>query len=643
MGPFHRLRNRRHSTEKTSRTAESFSNSVKQLKNDAAHIIDAPGSTHDYYASSTVTSTSKRRSRSIDRRDEHRSIGRNYWESSRSEKREGHEPRWFERIGGSVISVGRRPKSVDGSKRRSSSRSRGIIQQDHRTRSGRSRSRSNGRSTSGTRTVHSSSRSRHPHDEERGRDHAPYQGSVAGSTRSKSLDPAMKAPSLKRAQSTRVPSSLPNDGEITHVLRKTPVPAVAIGKPPTPPTSSKTHRKQPTPHPAAGQPNTHSTVNRNQGKPQLPTVEAGKSSAFQRWPRIPPFRNKKSDNEKSQFSLDPDQRQHLLTMILGNNGSIFDEGSTLNAPNGEVMRTDPRDRIDVDYTPTKDCGDHVVEAALMFEAISASPFICIQTICCVQDDYLEEERNKLNAGTRGEQRKKQSATLKNGLPEVIKVEGTTITPKAVDLLRDEPSVSVFTTGTLGSREGFWLPFGLGYCGDSVVDVRDERSTPDLSHGVVRREESPDSLVEIEECEIIPPVVDKHIDQPPLLTPIGIGSTSPLRPSKISKSDQSTSQPLLHHDFDEPMEPAYRLEESNGGATPVTSNSSVSNHSTEEANCVYDVSDHEVVSQPSRSLDAVQHCDEPRKKLEEWEEMEAKLKAIFKEKDRGTDASTIISM
>ncbi len=637
MRPFQLLRNRRHESDKGHTVASSIV-SPQKWKNQ--NIYDDSRGFRKGFAPS-VAST-QHRSRSVDRRIDHHA--NSVRESSRSEKRQGYESRWLDRLGGSVVSVGKRPKSVDASSRRSASRSR-VKSQRRRSRSrsrGRSRSRSRGRSSKGNTdsSVHSSSR-RSRHDEQR---RTPPHDQVLSirSKRSKSLEPVLKRPSEKwtLSQSSITPTSLPNEPETQADFRRIPPLKSAIMKPPTPPTSSKANRKRQPVFPVI-QPINPLPKTKIQGKPQPSPLVPGKTtSAFQRWPRLPNFRPKKLGDEKDEFSLDQSQRQRLLTMILGNNGSIFDEGSTLNAPNGEVMRTDPRDRINADNTPTKNCGEHVVEAALMFEAISASPFICIQTICCVQDDYMEAERNNLNTTGRGGQGKKLSTLTRNGLPVVIKVEGSKIAPKTVDVPKDEPSVSVFTNLTFGSKEGFWLPFGLGYCGDSVVHERDDRSTPELSRHPMPRDETPDTLENIgEKVNENISHVDTTVEQ--------LLRTSP-DSANVEKADESILEPPSSKVSEEPTEsPVNQLDDPSRDETPITSNSSVSNNSTSEDAydaCRQEMEHKEALTWSNSPIaDEISNDEDPRKKLEEWEEMEAKLKWIFKLKEGDIDDCTIRSM
>ena len=658
MKPLRRLRkfSGAHSERATSIVSSSTS---KRARN----TYDEPGGASASYIrpeyhhlSPSVAST---RSRSVERRND---TARNRRRSrSKSEKRQGGGERWFERLGGSVVVTSRKSKRskshdetrIGGSTRsyvnyRERSRSRG-------ERQNRSRERSSSRTRRSPKSVllpnHEISRGRSVQSINSGKELA---GSSVGSkARSRSIGPISKS-----SNSTPSPLKKSNGKRNSPSSKDT----IALGIPAAlekrsqqqPQVSMNSNNNATTPwkrsHTNAPTLQTKNPPHcRTETPPRLPSKASGTAASAllpaqklaqsdtmntARWPRLS-FRRKKIEEAATEFQLDPEQRQRLLTMILGNNGSMFEERSIFDAPNGHAMRDSQRISAK-DEGPPKSCGERVVDAALLFEAVSASPFICIQTICCVNEDYLEEERAKLKSRAKVETKLQppkppmtdQPKSYLDGPPEVIQVVPTK-TPRNIPTKQDAPSVSVFTTGTHGSNAGFWLPFGLGHCADSVADEREyTRPTKEREIQTAKSESPITAAIETPTAEL--------------------GDIFPLGNLLQGPKGRLNYQIASIPDRDAaPESDDARNDDSGSDETPITKNSSIDESVDKQL-----FSAGTTVKDPLSSLaddsengDAkhLKTSQKSRKKgLDEWEAMEARLKAILSKQAMDGDSYSINS-
>jgi hypothetical protein len=397
------------------------------------------------------------------------------------------------------------------------------------------------------------------------------------------------------------------------------------------------------------------------------------SSAFQRWPRLPNFRKKKPDDTNNNnnkkpnggaMEIDQEKREHLLRMILGNTGSFFEDRSTLNAPRGEVMRTgaDPigaaRAYAREQGSPPKTFAGRLVDAALLCEAMTAWPFIFIQTICCVQDDYLEPERAKLYPSEDDEDEEDPTKlmttanTNPEGPPIVIEV-------KPENHRAPTPESVAFTTGS----ETGCIGFALGRCGDSSddsVDPSTGKSSPitTMDESTVSVEKPPTPVVI---GEIVDPglVVKNMVVRGP--TKKEKKAPVVVRASKISAWE---SKPKATPGYTGEWEAKSKVTSIvvQNEEIPVSTDNVYDNHANTGTEKLVEITpplaknttsenpkkEHtwaKVIDQMSseeRTDDGSDKPGESKKKLEEWEAMEAKLKALLNQSASTTDENSITS-
>lgn len=375
-------------------------------------------------------------------------------------------------------------------------------------------------------------------------------GRTLHSSRSKSRDgtPKRKLRTLSLDKGTRKTSASPKPGRGKQSPTQVPKQKPGTKTPPVekiqiksvPPNTVRpenAHRPSPICLPLPPQSAPVTPASKNVSAFHLPSCqpeEISNNNQKPRWPRMPNFRRKKNEQEDplaidddddddslKRLLLDPKQQQSLLNAMLGHSGSMFEERSTLAAPNGGVMRTttefgsqksdcwqacrafhlwscfDDSNTSPIQrkthkapkFWSRKSFGEYLVD-------ISAYPYAFIEIICCIPDDFNSTPRehshtitthhvNKHHQGSTPPVRRVRIVPSKNHPSRK---------PKNVSLARDDPSVSVFTMGTLASNAGFWLPWGLGHCGDSMEDEPDEqfdtRAENDTTTGSTSSEETP---------------------------------------------------------------------------------------------------------------------------------------------------------
>lgn len=191
---------------------------------------------------------------------------------------------------------------------------------------------------------------------------------------------------------------------------------------------------------------------------------ASNESAFVDWPLIclPDAKpsssrhietHSKTNNSLILEMLKEEEKQKPSSKLLeGDQGSLI-----FQAPKGERLR-----RGTIDQSTTM--GDHLVDAYLTFEEITAAPYMCIETFCCIDDDRPNNDGGSPTKKNKTRRVKVQTPPSPNpGPPRLIQASKN----------NDQGSVSVFTQKTFASTLGMW------WCGDEVSHATsdDNSSTP----------------------------------------------------------------------------------------------------------------------------------------------------------------------
>lgn len=195
-----------------------------------------------------------------------------------------------------------------------------------------------------------------------------------------------------------------------------------------------------------------------------------------------------SKRQPSPSTVTPHVAQHLKQTATRN---PVEDPRTNGGPNCGALRDET-----IPFPSCQNFSEHAYNVTYALIACSASPFICIETICCVPvDDDMMVVQNKINKGAPSTAQSSQHAgkrikvlsaptTSRNGglvnhkLPlKKIRVVSsadmalTTGTKSTVSGKTEDRSASVVSGS---SSVAFWLPFGLGKCGGSFEE--DTRGT-----------------------------------------------------------------------------------------------------------------------------------------------------------------------